>query len=134
MIRRWSLCVASLLALVGIVRADDERPKAKFDALVKEYKEKIADYSKEYESAKTEAERSKILRDKAPKMEHYTPKFLEIAKNSPKDPIAFDALAWVMTNTWGIGKDADSAVTVLIRDHVESPRMAELCEALATFP
>jgi AhpC/TSA family len=67
-------------------------------------------------------------------------KFLELAENNPKDPIALDALmqaVWQVNNTpWPVelvGEDSarKRAFALLQRDHVRSDKLGPLCQRIS---
>src|SRR5262249_7032301 len=60
--------------------------------------------------------------------------FVALAEKYPKDPVAFDALVWVVNDDFGssAGKpDQARAVELLIRDHVQNKKMEQVCQTLA---
>jgi AhpC/TSA family len=75
------------------------------------------------------------MTEKQPKPETYAPKFLELAEKNPKDPAAFDALAWVMSNSArGVPTKDDSRVKAgeaLLRDHIASEKLGTICQSMA---
>jgi peroxiredoxin len=105
-----------------------QSPSVEYQALVKEYDDADRAFSKAYESAKTAADR-KIVAAHAPRVDEYAARFLELAQRFPKDPVACDALVWIMTR----GPASDSppghegymAITLKIvaRDHVNDERI-----------
>jgi len=71
-----------------------------------------------------------------------TTKTLELVEKNPKDPIALDALTqivtqeyWLNTHTshpgWGKESRQARAIALLLRDHVESDKLAETCKRVA---
>lgn len=118
----------ALLVLWPAIRAgDDQKDKPstlaeQYEALVKEYQQAQQDYMKEMRAAKTAEERQKIVQDKFPKFVG----FLELAKKAPKDPAALDALIWIV-QMGPTSKEAGEATDILIKDHIQSPRMAQVC-------
>jgi hypothetical protein len=64
-------------------------------------------------------------------------RFLELAEKNPKDPVAVDALVWVVTQTGAVRKsDARTPQTkarkILLRDHVQSEKMELVCQTLGS--
>jgi thiol-disulfide isomerase/thioredoxin len=132
--------LALLLALPAL--AADDKPKDKpttpqeqYQALLKEQQDAMNAFSQAYQKAKTEEERNKIIEEKYPKPEKLAPKFLELAEKNPKDPVALQALTWVVTNDRGGASGKDSprakAVAILLKDYVQSDKMGPICQALA---
>jgi tetratricopeptide (TPR) repeat protein len=118
----------ALLLLWPAIRAGDDpkdkppTPAEQYEALVKEYQQAQQDYMKEMRAAKTAEERQKIVQEKFPKFDG----FLELAKKAPKDPAALDALIWIV-QMGPASKEASEATDILIKDHVQSPKMAQVC-------
>jgi hypothetical protein len=138
--------VVLLLALPAL--ADDDKPKDKpkgtdkqtpaeqYQALVKEFNDAQQAFFKEYREAKTQEEKQKLIKEKQPQPDKYAPKFIELAEKNPKEPMAIDALAWVLTHTFTFGpanKDSPraKAVALLSRDHVQSEKLGMVCQMLA---
>jgi hypothetical protein len=68
-----------------------------------------------------------------------TTKLLELVERNPKDPIALEALTQVITGEywlyaytshpgWGADSRQARAIALLLRDHVESDKLAETCK------
>jgi hypothetical protein len=138
--RRALLGTLVLLLLTPPLRALDDKdkpqpdkppatPAEQYDALAKEYDKAQEDFFKAYREAKTEEEKSK-LSENYPDPAKYAQRFLDLAKKYPKDPAAVDALVWVVTRSRG-GPNPSEALGILQKDHLNSPKMAEVCQALA---
>jgi hypothetical protein len=54
---------------------------------------------------------------------------MEIAKQNAEDPAALDALVWVVTNA-GYGSAANQAIDLLTQHHIESPKLAQVCQRM----
>jgi hypothetical protein len=131
--------LALLLALPML--AAEEKPKDKpqtpeeqYKALLKEYADEMKAFQDAYSAAKTQEDKNKVFQEKYPKPDKLAPKFVELADKNPKEPVALDALTWVVNNNrGGGGKDSPQtkAVALLLRDHVQSPKMGPLCQGLA---
>jgi len=132
-----------LLALPPLWAEDKpkEKDKDKPAAPAQQYKALLAEYQKAERAfqdaivaAKTPEERMKVFREKNPSP-RFAPKFLALAEKHPKDAIALDALSWVVTNgsSSAGGKDDTQARALkqLARDHVQSDRMAAVCQSLS---
>jgi hypothetical protein len=110
-------------------------PAEQYQALLKEYQEAMTVYQGALKDAKTPDEHQKIIAEKFPKQK-FAPRFLDLAEKNPKDPVALDALLWVLTDDFGPpppgGKDTKAkAIDMLVRDHVESEKLGPLCQSLA---
>lgn len=122
------------LSLAAGQGAEDEpaTPAEQYKALLKEYQ---AASQAVYSRAKTDEERNKILAS----VDKFPLRFLELAENNPKDPIALDALVQVITqeislenNTThpGRGKEESPqarAIALLLRDHLRSDKLGNAC-------
>jgi hypothetical protein len=108
-----------------------DSPAAQYKALIDEHQAAQQAFFKALDAAKTEAEREKAMKNR-PQGETYAPKFLELAEKNPRDPIAFDALTWVVNNDNSSGKDSSraKALAILRRDHIANEKLAGVCQAL----
>jgi hypothetical protein len=130
-----------VLVLAWPALADDEKPKDKdkqspaeqVKAIIKEYQDAQSDFSKAYQEAKTEEDRQKIINEKYPQPGKFAPRLLAVAEKNSKDPGAVDALIWVVINTYESGKDSPraKALQLLVADHVQSDKLANVCQVLA---
>ena len=74
-------------------------PAERYRDLLRAYQKAQSDFFTAYQTAKTDAERTKILETKRPDQQAYASKMLKIAQDAPKDPIAVEALIWVSLNS-----------------------------------
>lgn len=137
---RWSAGVLALLLLGGpALRADDPpakpdkppTPAEQFKALQKENLEAQQAFQKKLREAKPD-ERAKLFEQNP--VRELAPKFLGLAEKHPKDPVALDALIWVMQNTSRPGESRElraKAVEAIVRDHIASPKLAAVCQNMA---
>jgi hypothetical protein len=125
-----------LLALLlrGHTHATKEQPPTpaeQYQALVKEAEKAQQEFFKTLNELGAD-ERTKQLKDKLPK---FAPKFLALAEKYPKDQAALDALIWVTKDFLGREDEREvtlsKATAILLRDHLESPKLGEVCEALS---
>ena len=130
--------LALLVLALPALRADDPKdkpktPKEQYDALLKEQNDAMREFSKAYQEAKTQEEKNKVFQEKYPNPAKMAPKFLELAEKDPKDPVAVDALTWVVSNSrGGFGKDDPRTKAMrMLRDHVESDKIGPVCLRLA---
>jgi hypothetical protein len=74
------------------------------------------------------------LQDLIPHPDPYATLLVQIAEQSPKDPVAIEALLWVARNGGPTQQDADSpharATGILIRDYLKHPRVGPFCMLL----
>lgn len=128
--------ILSLLLCLSVAAGDERRdkpatPSEQVKALGKEFYEQAHVFSFK---AKNDEERTKAVE----RVDNLRLRCLELAEKNPKDAIAIDALTQVVTaETWlenntahpGWGKDSAgrNAIALLLRDHVESDKLAESC-------
>jgi hypothetical protein len=131
--------VLVLLLALPVALADDKprdkpaTPQEQYKALLKQHQDAMQAFGQEYEKAKTDEERAKVYKEKYPKPDKLAARFLELAEKNPKDPVAFEALSWILTNdrnTGGKDGPADKAVALLLRDHLQSDKLPGLCQNL----
>lgn len=101
----------------------------KYSELLAEFRQQRLTYSKAYREAKTEADRLKVRRELFPKPQTLAPKFIALAKEHADDPVAMQALVWVVSNV-RVGNAAGEAIELLIKNHVEDKAMAAVCQRL----
>ena len=130
-----------VLALAVPALGTEEKPAGKLtpaaeqhQALVKAHQDAMQAYSEALGKAKTYEERMKVFEEEYPKQHKLSPKFLELAEKYPKDPVALDALIWIVTNN--VRSPAHDparakAVAILIRDHAQSEKLGPVCQNLA---
>jgi tetratricopeptide (TPR) repeat protein len=107
-------------------------PAQQYRALLDEYQKAQQAFSAAYRAAKTDEERQKVF-DKYPEPGKYAPRFLKLAEDNPKDPAALDALVWVVSAA-SHTPEASKALDQLLRDHLESLRLGQVCQALRYSP
>lgn len=133
--------VGSLLVLLLALPAhgSQDKPKDKpltpeqqYKALLQEENDAIRTFRQAYQKAKTQEARTKLTKERS-YLDKLAPKFLELAEKNPKDPVAVDALFWVVRNNTNGGKGSllSKAVAILLRDHVQSDKMGRVCLILA---
>lgn len=137
---RTTIGFLSLLALLPALQArgkpETPTPAQQYQGLLKEYNMVMMEFQKAYREAKTPEDKQKVFQEKYPQPDRFAPRFLEIAEKDPKDPIAVNALVWIIsnTNTRSAKSDMESprtkALKLLLRDHVQSEKMADVCRRL----
>ncbi len=60
-------------------------------------------------------------------------RFIELAKKHSKDPVAVDALLWVVTNRRR-GNEVSQAVSMLAAEHVTNEKLGPICARIARGP
>lgn len=98
-------CVAvGLSGLPPGARADEPNKQAKgepakeFAAIQKDWAEAQQAFMKAYQGAKTNEERTQVLREKRPQPKAYAERCLKLAESHPDSPVAVEALGWVIAN------------------------------------
>lgn len=95
-----------LVALLAVpaLRADDaekpQSPKEQFQALMKEISEQRTKLLQQYQKTKGE-EQQKVLEKYFAVGKQYADKVYALAEKNPKDPVATDALFWIVQNGTG---------------------------------
>ena len=122
----------------GGARAD---PAEQFKALVERYEAARKAYTEAAQKVQTEAEQTAIYEKIMPRAGDYAPQALALAEAHPGDPVAVDALLWVLdlglANAEGAGPFAEAtgrAMTILARDHAGDPRLGPACLELVHYP
>jgi len=92
---------------VTVVAAADEGqdqqpapPEQQYQALLKQYNDALGEYAKAYREAKTPEDQQQVVQEKYPWPDKYAAKFLALAENHPRQPVAESALIWIMTNEY----------------------------------
>lgn len=110
-----------------------DSPAKQYQALLQEYRGIQQAFTKALGSATTPEERNKIITEKRPRPEKLAPKFLALAEKYPKDPVAFDALSWILTNPSQAGPGDSTrakAVALLRKDHLASKKLETVLSML----
>jgi hypothetical protein len=119
----------TLLALAPALQADDppqEKPKdaaqaekqaatpaEQVEALAQEFTKARQDFFKEYNEAKTQEEKNKLI-PKYPQPAKYAERMFALATKYPQDPAVVKALTWIVMND-RFGRDVDKAYTQLVQ-------------------
>jgi hypothetical protein len=94
-------CLAVLLFVPPSWCLDEKKhepqsPRQQYEAVMKKYRQALQLYDKAKQAAKTEEDRSKVIKEKRPEPNKYAGQMLEIAEKNPNDPVAVDACLWVV--------------------------------------
>ena len=131
---RGLLVLALAVPALGAEEPPKEQPAApaeQYQALLKVYQDALQTYSKALGKAKTFEERQKVFDEVYPKPEKLAPKFLELAEKSPQDPVAFEALTWIVVNCVRSPARIPArakAVALLSQDHARSEKLGPMCQ------
>src|SRR5262249_54951435 len=121
---------------ISMAKAQEERgdrpatPAEQYQALLKESRDAPDELSK----ARTDEERRRA----AARLGSLPLRFVELAENNPRDPVALDALIQAVALVNGTafptgGKDSpgERALAILVRDHVRSEKLGPVCQQVA---
>src|SRR5215470_3478282 len=119
------------LAVAGQTQEKPATPAEQYQALLKVYQVALQTYSEALGKAETYDERLKVFDEVYPKPEKLAPRFLELAEKYPRDPVAFEALTWIVVNCVRTPARIPArvkAVAILSHDYATSAKMGPLCQ------
>ena len=113
-----------------------DTPKAKYDAILKDYLKAQYEYFARMKSAKTLADQGVLFREQNPQPAA-AHKLLELAAAHPKDPVAYDCLTWIVQNS-EFGPAAEKpyaeAIRLLATRHADHKDNENLLERMGNSP
>jgi hypothetical protein len=118
-----------LPALRGRGSTETATPAQQYRKLVQEFEKAQVEFGKALVKAKTREDQQKVMEEKNQQLASFAPRFVELAEKNSKDPAAVDALIWVVVR--GHGGLRTKAMNLLLRDHIQSERMATVLPPLA---
>lgn len=124
------IALTGCLFLLAAAKADEPgTPAEKFQALVKAQQKAQQDFSDAHQAAKTDADREKVSKElgRQSMPESHAKEFLALMKAHPRDPVALDALRWLITRT-AYSPEAGQAVEIALRDWIDDVRLKRVCE------
>lgn len=134
--RTTTVMLAGLLLLPALTAADKPAaPSEQLETLKKEVEKSREEFYQAVEKAKTDKARQ-ALRDKNNKQINSSARrALDLARQHPKDPVAVDALSWIITGRlgWLVAGDAifsqqmEAALDLLRKDYVTSDKLLRVC-------
>jgi len=104
-----------------------QTPAEELQAIKAEYVKEQQEWTQSYMKA-TPEERQKLLANR-PTAQKFAKRMFELAEKNPKDVAAGDALAWVVQNLRS-GPEADKALGLLLRNHLDSKELGNICQSL----
>jgi hypothetical protein len=107
---------------------EPQTPEEKLAAWQQEYSEQMMKFSQAARAAKTPEERAEVMKLQPRPME-FVDKFMGLAKENPKTPIAAKALVWVAMNGRGTPASAEAAKQ-LLEDHPDSQEIGTVVQML----
>ena len=112
---------------VSFQQEQAQDPEARFEALKARWDKAQEDFFAKYQAAKDNDERRALMGER-PKAEDYLPEAIEIAESAAGTEAAAKAWMWALQLAPQAGDDEAIGVAVeaLMRDHLDSPEVAEL--------
>jgi hypothetical protein len=117
--------VASIAAAEDSGKHKPPIPAHQYKTLRKEYQ--VAEEASA--AAKTDQERLQIFQRK----EKIWLGILQLAEKNPLDPVAVDALIWLVNKEFIFDSPRTKATALLLRDHVRSDRLGEVCRRMGSL-
>jgi hypothetical protein len=106
-----------------------QTPEESWRALQQDWMRAQQEFSKVYQSAKTNEERQKVLQEKRPNPKPFLERALKLAQTHADSPIATDALLWSLQ--YGSGTDAGKkAQELLIQGFITKAKLSEIAAKL----
>lgn len=103
---------------------------AKLIELRGEFQKQQAEFMKRYQAAPTQEEKTALIKSMPPR-DPFAKDALALAKADPKDPAAFDALMMAVQMASPGSAIADEARSIMVRDHVENPKLGTMLDFIA---
>jgi hypothetical protein len=130
--------VLVLLLAWPALRGDDKAvdkdkpptPKEQYQSLLKETQQAQQDFMKSLRAAKSPNEQQKAIQENTTRTAAFAARFVALAEKAPKDPVALDALTWVVQQS-RTAPEKNKALDLLARDHLQSDKLGPLCQNLA---
>ncbi len=107
-------------------------PAQQFSKLVLEQRAAMNAFMAKYREAKTNEERQQLMRESYPQPATYAAQFLQLAEQNPDDPIAVQALGWILSNASGT-PEGEKAVQKLLAVAAANKEDQAVFDALASF-
>ncbi len=116
-------------------------PAEQYRALLKRYNDAVKAYQEAAKGLTAQDEIAKIYERSGLSPANHAPAFVALAERYPRDPVAIDALLWVVELTFGAGDLGDDpygkavarATTILASDHAGDSRLGPLCLQMIAY-
>lgn len=108
---------------------DGKSPAEQYAALDRGFETNQRESFETLNAAKTTLEKIGIVAKMSSSLNRYSERFLDLAKQHREDGAAVDALVWIVSHA-AATPHALEALDQLRRDHLDSPKLAELCPHL----
>jgi hypothetical protein len=137
LVARAAMSLGLFLAapLAPALAADDPVPASSkatadtYEKIDKDFNQARQAFTEQYQAAKDDAERQKLVEEKYPKPEKYTSRYLAFARSHPDDPMALEALARVVSFS-RTGDDFKQALELITGRYVQSEKIGDICQQL----
>jgi hypothetical protein len=127
--------LALVLALPALGAQDEKKPqspKEQFAAMEKDFSAQQGKLIAEIRKTKGD-EQQKLVTKYYDLNKEFAEKFYKLAEDNPKDPVAGDALGWVVENGFG-SPHSQKAADKLLEQFPEHKAVARVCQNLARSP
>lgn len=104
-----------------------QSPAEEYRALLEEWETYVARATRESAAATTDEAQKRFSEENLRVTHGLGKRALQLARAHPEDPAALDALLWVVGK--GYRPETGEAYELLLRDHIDSPRLAPACRA-----
>jgi thiol-disulfide isomerase/thioredoxin len=134
--RTFVLLFAFAMILPSRAESQSDTAASRYAAILKEYEGAQVAYVKRLEAAKARAEQAKIFRDDNPQPATAI-RLLDLARQHPKDPVAFEILAWIAQHSeFGPAalKPYADAIQLLATEHAQHKDAEKLLERMSNSP
>jgi hypothetical protein len=108
-------------------------PKEQYDSFQAELNKSLMDLGQKHQATQDAAEKQKIAQQFNDFQASTAAKMLELADKNPKDPVATDALLFVMQRSTK-PEDRQKALKTLTTDHLERPNIGSACANFLQMP
>jgi hypothetical protein len=130
----WLAVLGFTLPLYPARGADKPQvPSEVLQSLKKEMQQVSDDRNRRMEAAKTPAAEQQVWQDHRARRDAIASKAVELARQNPKDPVALEALDWVIAGGIGWGPPTDAAFDLLTADHLASDKLEQVCRMASIY-
>lgn len=102
-------------------------PAAALDAIKKQYEERYQKWGQELQAAKTPEEEKKLFETHRRNAQEAVLQALQLAKQHPQEPAAFDALEWIVTGGLGYCSETWEALDLVAQRHIANSKVGMIC-------
>jgi tetratricopeptide (TPR) repeat protein len=127
--------LAMLLALLpSCSDRADQTTAAKALKAIQEDQQKINQkYNQAFATAKTDEEREKLSKARRKEIQERVRRALQVAKDHPHDPAAFDARVWILTGGLSYVEETWQALDQIREHELANPKLGVVCEAAVIY-